>query len=322
MPRARVIAPRAAAERDSNRARSRTARRVPTGKRPASRATARSTGALARSTATGRAIDAGDEEDRRHRFGVGVDAGADREDAVGEEGHGGGEGAVDPAWHRRSGGDGVGDRHPGDGSGRPPRRDGGGGHGEPDAGDRQPERDVPGVDAVGGGRLEGRRRCQPGEQAGAGAGDGGGEADGGAVGDHGPAEVARGGAGGGEQAELAHAAVGEGGEARPGHEAHEDHGDGGDDEHGDGGGGLLGRLPRLDEALTRRDAGPEAIGLLAVGVDEQGDRLGRLAGGQHEGVLVVEVGGVLDDARRPRSGCGRRRPGRRARRRGRRRHPR
>ena len=152
------------------------------------------------------------------------------------------------------------------------------------------------VDAVGGGRLEGRRRGQPGDQAGAGAGDGGGEPDGGAVGDHGPAEVARGGAGGGEQAELAHAAVGEGREARPGHEAHEDHGDGGDDEHRDGGGGLLGLLPRLDEPLTGRDAGPEPVGLLAVGVDEQGDRLRGLAGGQHEGVLVVEVGGVLDEA--------------------------
>ena len=203
---------------------------------------------------------------------------------------------MDPTWRRRSGRDGVGDRHPGDGSGRPPRGQGGGGHGEPDAGDRQPQRDVPGVDAVGGCGFEGRRRCQPGEQAGAGAGERRGEADGGAVGDHGPAKVARGGAGGGEQAELAHAAVGEGGEARPGHEAHEDHGDGGDDEHADGGGGLLGHLTRLDEALAGHDAGSEAIGVLAVGVDEQGDRLGGLAGGQHEGVLVVEVGGVLDDA--------------------------
>ena len=48
--------------------------------------------------------------------------------------------------------------------------------------------------------------------------------------------------------------------------------------------------------MTGRDTGSELIGLIAVGVDEQGDRLGALAGGQHHGVLVVEVGGVLDDA--------------------------
>ncbi len=95
---------------------------------------------------------------------------------------------------------------------------------------------------------------------------------------------------------MAHAAVGEGGEARPGHEAHEDHGDGGNDEHDDRGRGLLGHLTRFDEALTRHDARSKAIGVLAVAVDEQGDRLGGLASGHHEGVLVVEVGGVLDDA--------------------------
>ena len=183
---------------------------------------------------------AGDEEGGAHLLGVGIDARADRQDAVGEEGERGGEGAVDPAWHGWSSGDGVGDRHAGDGAGRPPRRDGGGGHREPHAGDRQPQRNVPRVDAMGGHRLEGRRRGQPGDQPGAGAGDRGGEPDGGAVGDHGPPEVAGGGAGGGEQAELAHAAVGEGREARPGHEAHEDHRNGGHDEHRDGGGGLLG----------------------------------------------------------------------------------
>ena len=42
--------------------------------------------------------------------------------------------------------------------------------------------------------------------------------------------------------------------------------------------------------------GSEAIGLLAVGLDEEGERLGGLAGGHHEGELVVEVGGVLDEA--------------------------
>ena len=71
---------------------------------------------------------------------------------------------------------------------------------------------------------------------------------------------------------------------------------GGDDEHADGSGGLFRRLPRLDEAVAGRDAGPEAGRALVAGVDEQGERLGGLAGREHAGVLVGEVGGVLDDA--------------------------
>ena len=270
----------------------------------------------------GEGDDARQEEDRRHRLGVRIDAGTDGEHPEHQEGHGGDERAVHPPRRRRPGGHCVDDRHPGDGTGRPPRRHGGGRHGEPDAGHGQPQRDVPAVDPMRGGRLEGRRRCQPQQETGAGAGDGRGEADGGPVGDHGPAKVAWCRAGRGEEAELAHAAVGDGGEARPRHEAHEDHGDGGDDEHGDGRGGLLGGLPRLDEALARRDRGPEPVGVLTVGVDQQGHRLGGVVARAARGRTRRRGRRGSRRCRRPRSSGARCRPARRARCRGRRRRPR